>query len=161
MPKSTEVPPPLPPAVFTALVNADGTLVNEDIYVTKEYVASRLDAPDFTLVDVRTDTEFTGAETIDASRPGHIPGAISFPYTDCYNSDKTVLNFNDLKQLFESKGITATKEVVAYSTVGKRSSFFYFLSRLMGYTNITNYDGSIKEWSGSDPVLYPMVTGPL
>jgi 3-mercaptopyruvate sulfurtransferase SseA len=43
--------------------------------------------------------------------------------------------------------------------VGKRSAFFYFLFRLMDYTNVANYDGSIVEWGSSDPVLYPMVTG--
>ena len=154
MPVTTVVPPPLPPAVFTALVN-------DAIYVTKEYVASRLNALDFTLVDVRTDLEYQGLLPNDDPRLGHIPGAISFPYTECYNSDKTVLNFNDLKLLLQSKGITTANEVVAYSTVGKRSAFFYFLFRLMDYTNVANYDGSILEWGSSDPVLYPMVTGPL
>lgn len=153
MPVETIVPAPLPPAVFTALVN-------DAIYVTKEYVASRMDAPGFTLVDVRTDDEYQGLLPNSDPRPGHIPGAISFPYTECYNPDKTVLNFTDLKLLLESKGIITATEVVAYSTVGKRSAFFYFLSRLMGNTNVTNYDGSIVEWGSSDPVLYPMETGP-
>jgi len=152
MPVELAAPAPTP-VVFTAVVN-------NEIYVEKEYVASRLNAAGFALVDVRTDGEYQGLQPTSDPRPGHIPGAINFPYTECYNPDRTVLNFKDLKLLLESKGVTTANEVVVYSTVGKRSAFFYFLSRLMGYSNIANYDGSIVDWGASDPTLYPMVTGP-
>lgn len=143
-------------AVFTARIN-------ETVHVvTKEAVASKLPpGPDFILIDVRTDEEYLGTVLNSSDpRPGHIPGAISFPYSKCFNeSDKTVLNFSDLKQLLESYGITQDKEVVAYSTVGHRSGFFYYLCRLMGYPKMFNYVGSIVDWGNADPVDYPMETG--
>jgi len=154
MPIETTTPPPRTPVLFTAQVN-------DSIYVTKEYVASCMSSINTTIVDVRTDQEYQGLLQNSDPRPGHIPGAISFPYTECYNSDKTVLNFKDLKLLLETKGIAIDKEIIAYSTVGKRSAFFYFLFRLMDYTNVANYDGSIVDWGSSDSALYPMVIGPL
>lgn len=148
----TEVPPPLPATTFTALVRAE-------ISVTKEEVNTlRLGADPPLIVDARSTGEYNGSELIEASRPGHIPGAINIPYTSCYNPDKSVLNYTDLKQLLANHGITQNTKVVAYSTVGKRSAFFYFLARLLGYTNVVNYPGSIVEWSNSDPAQYPMET---
>ena len=151
---------PLPAAVFTAELNP--TVKN----VTKEYVADHfLPVPDagFILIDVRTEAEYSGSQpSSDDPLPGHIPNAINFPYNRCFNADKTILNFRDLKTLLGTYGIAVDKEMVAYSTVGHRSGFFYFLCRLMGYTNMSNYTGSIVDWGNAsliDPTAYPMVTG--
>ncbi len=151
-------PATLPPTVFTAEVNP------EVKYVTKEYVAEHfLPTPDagFILIDVRTDEEYQGTQLNSTDpRLGHIPNAISFPYSKCFNSDKTILNFKDLKLLLENQGISVDKEMVAYSTIGHRSGFFYFLCRLMGYSNVSNYNGSIVDWGKAEPIGdYPMKTG--
>lgn len=147
----TAVPsPPVPPPVFTAEI--DPTVA----VATKESVAEHfLPAPaaGFILIDVRTEEEY---------QSGHIPGAINFPYDKCFNEDKTVLNFKDLKSLLAAHGITLDKQMVVYSTVGHRSGFFYFLCRLMGYTSVTNYIGSIVDWGKANstaPVAYPMTIG--
>ena len=150
-------PATLPATVFTPVVNP------EVKYVTKEYIAEHfLPTPDmgFILIDVRTDQEYQGTQ-LDSSDPrlGHIPNAISFPYSKCFNSDKTILNFKDLKLLLENQGISVDKEMVAYSTIGHRSGFFYYLCRLMGYSNISNYNGSIVDWGNANEILYPMNTG--
>jgi thiosulfate/3-mercaptopyruvate sulfurtransferase len=153
--QGTTVVPTITPTVFTAQTNPAVKRVD------KEYVASHLSPdPNYILIDVRTDEEYQGTQADSTDpRPGHIPGAISFPYAKCFNVDKTVLNFKDLKLLLEAHGITSGKELVAYSTVGHRSGFFYFLCRLMGYENISNYVGSIVDWGKADPTLYPMKLG--
>jgi thiosulfate/3-mercaptopyruvate sulfurtransferase len=52
-----------------------------------------------------------------------------------------------LKQLYEGKGITGAKEVIAYCRIGERSSHTWFvLKYLLGYANVKNYDGSWTEW---------------
>jgi len=38
-------------------------------------------------------------------------------------------------------------EVTSYCTVGIRSGFVYFILRLMGYKECSNYDGSISQWA--------------
>lgn len=158
MPITTEVSTPLSPAIFTAQPNPTV------LVVTKETLASQLPpGTNFIVLDVRTDAEYQGTQPNSTDpRLGHIPGALNFPYSQCFNPDKSVLNFNDLKRLLETYGVTQDKVVVAYSTVGHRSGFFYYLCRLMGYTHVSNYVGSIVDWGNAglvDPVMYPMETG--
>ena len=105
------------------------------------------------LVDVRSVDEFTGkiiappgmSET--AQRAGHIPHAANIPWAQAANEDGTFRSFDDLKKLYESKGITGSDEVIAYCRIGERSSHTWFVLRyLLGYQNVRNYDGSWTEW---------------
>ncbi|ACN14392.1 SseA [Desulforapulum autotrophicum HRM2] len=138
-----------PVSVFTAQVN---TGITSD----KEYIAARMDNSDFAIVDTREDEEFTGWQRYGEARGGHITGAVQIPYPWYFSKDKTVLPYENLKNLFESRGITQDKEVTAYCTIGIRSGFAYFLFRLLGYDRASNYDGSIRDWSESDPAAFPM-----
>jgi thiosulfate/3-mercaptopyruvate sulfurtransferase len=54
---------------------------------------------------------------------------------------------DELKKLYESKGITQDKEIIAYCRIGERSSHTWFvLKYLLGYPDVKNYDGSWTEW---------------
>ncbi len=114
---------------------------------TKEHIADRLNAKNFAVIDTRTDEEFMGWQLYGEARGGHVPGAVQIPYAWYFNSDKTVLDYKDLKTMFTSRGIAKNKEVTAYCTLGIRSGFAYFLLRLMGYPQASNYDASIVEWA--------------
>jgi thiosulfate/3-mercaptopyruvate sulfurtransferase len=107
------------------------------------------------MVDVRSPKEFTGEilappeyPTEHAQRGGHIPGAKNIPWSQAVNdNDGTFKSADELKKLYESKGITPDKEVIAYCRIGERSSHSWFvLKYLLGYPNVTNYDGSWTEW---------------
>jgi len=105
------------------------------------------------LVDVRSPAEFSGEiiappglpET--AQRCGHIPGAQNIPWGQAANEDGTFKSADELKALYEGKGITPEKDVVAYCRIGERSSHTWFvLKELLGYPKVRNYDGSWTEW---------------
>jgi len=105
------------------------------------------------LVDVRSVDEFTGkviappgmSET--AQRGGHIPGAANIPWAQAAADDGTFKSFDDLKKLYEGKGVNGKEEVVAYCRIGERSSHTWFvLKYLLGYDKVKNYDGSWTEW---------------
>ncbi len=105
------------------------------------------------LVDVRSVDEFTGriiappgmSET--AQRAGHVPGAANIPWAQASNEDGTFKSFDDLKNLYDAKGITGSDEVIAYCRIGERSSHTWFvLKYLLGYERVRNYDGSWTEW---------------
>jgi thiosulfate/3-mercaptopyruvate sulfurtransferase len=107
------------------------------------------------MVDVRSPKEFTGEilappeyPTEHAQRGGHIPGANNIPWSHAVNdNDGTFKSVDELKKLYESKGITSEKEVIAYCRIGERSSHTWFvLKYLLGYPNVKNYDGSWTEW---------------
>jgi thiosulfate/3-mercaptopyruvate sulfurtransferase len=107
------------------------------------------------LVDVRSPKEYTGEllhmenyPQEGATRGGHIPGAVSIPWSQAVREgDSTFKTAEELKQLYESKGITPDKEIIAYCRIGERSSLTWFvLKYLLGYPKVKNYDGSWTEW---------------
>src|SRR5438445_4536500 len=78
---------------------------------------------------------------------GHIPGAKNIPWAQAVNEDGTFMAPEELKALYEPKGVTPDKEVIAYCRIGERSSHTWFvLKYLLGYPDVRNYDGSWTEW---------------
>ena len=106
------------------------------------------------LVDVRSVDEFTGkiiappGMTETAQRAGHIPGAANIPWSQAANEDGTFKPADQLKALYEGKGVTdGNQQTIAYCRIGERSSHTWFvLKYLLGYNNVKNYDGSWTEW---------------
>lgn len=107
------------------------------------------------LVDVRSPKEYTGEllhmpnyPQEGATRGGHIPGAVSIPWSTAVNeADSTFKSAEELRALFEGKGIKPDGEVIAYCRIGERSSLTWFvLKYLLGYPQVKNYDGSWTEW---------------
>jgi thiosulfate/3-mercaptopyruvate sulfurtransferase len=108
----------------------------------------------FALVDVRSPAEYSGELLAPANLPqegaqrgGHIPGAANIPWSMAVREDGTFKPADELRSLYQSKGITLEKEVIAYCRIGERSSHTWFvLHYLLGYPHVRNYDGSWTEW---------------
>ncbi|MBA3277931.1 MAG: sulfurtransferase, partial [Geodermatophilaceae bacterium] len=106
------------------------------------------------LVDVRSPDEFAGRLVAPAhlpqegaQRPGHIPGAISVPWSKAANEDGTFKSDEDLTTLYADAGIDGDKDTIAYCRIGERSSHTWFVLReLLGHKNVKNYDGSWTEY---------------
>jgi thiosulfate/3-mercaptopyruvate sulfurtransferase len=107
------------------------------------------------LVDVRSPKEYTGEllhmpnyPQEGATRGGHIPGAVSIPWAQAVNeADSTFKSADELRALYEGKGVKPNGQVIAYCRIGERSSLTWFvLKYLLGYPNVKNYDGSWTEW---------------
>jgi thiosulfate/3-mercaptopyruvate sulfurtransferase len=107
------------------------------------------------LVDVRSPKEYSGEllhmpnyPQEGAMRGGHIPGAVSIPWSMAVNeADSTFKSPEQLKTLYEGQDIKPDKEIIAYCRIGERSSLTWFvLKYLLGYPNVKNYDGSWTEW---------------
>ena len=78
---------------------------------------------------------------------GHIPGAASIPWAQTAREDGTFKSREELAALYEGKGITADKDIIAYCRIGERSSHSWFvLHELLGYQRVRNYDGSWTEY---------------
>jgi thiosulfate/3-mercaptopyruvate sulfurtransferase len=107
------------------------------------------------MVDVRSPKEYTGEllhmpnyPQEGATRGGHIPGAVSIPWSQAVNeADGTFKPFAELVSLYQGKGVKPDGEIIAYCRIGERSSLTWFvLKYLLGYQNVRNYDGSWTEW---------------
>jgi thiosulfate/3-mercaptopyruvate sulfurtransferase len=127
---------------------------DDNIRVFMNYVKETLGKNDKALVDVRSPKEFTGEilappeyPTEHAQRGGHIPGAANIPWSQAVNDDGTFKSVDELKKLYDAKGIIPDKEIITYCRIGERSSHTWFvLKYLLGYPNVKNYDGSWTEW---------------
>ena len=120
----------------------------------RDEVKAHLKNGNGSLVDVRSPAEYTGEKLHmpeypqeGALRGGHIPGAKSIPWAQAVKEDGTFKSAEDLKALYEGKGIKPEQDVIAYCRIGERSSHTWFvLTQLLGYPNVRNYDGSWTEW---------------
>ncbi len=141
-----------PAKVTPASYHVSGT--DDSIRARKEEVAAVVEGrKPGQLVDVRSVDEFTGkiiappGMTETAQRAGHIPRAANIPWAQASNEDGTFKSYEELKKLYESKGITGKDEVIAYCRIGERSSHTWFvLKYLLGFSQVSNYDGSWTEW---------------
>jgi thiosulfate/3-mercaptopyruvate sulfurtransferase len=119
----------------------------------REQVSKIVQSGGASLVDVRSPDEFTGKviappglnET--AQRGGHIPGAKNIPWAMAANEDGTFKSPEELRAIYEGKGVSPQQDTIAYCRIGERSSLtWYVLKYLLGYPNVKNYDGSWTEW---------------
>jgi len=106
------------------------------------------------IVDVRSPQEYTCEitsppeyPTEHAQRPGHIPGAQNIPWPQVLNNDGTFKSAEKLFDIYRTKTILPSSEVITYCRIGERSSHSWFvLKYLLGYPDVKNYDGSWTEW---------------
>ena len=128
-------------------------------------VMRKLRDPNVVLVDVRSPEEYRGEITAppeypteQAQRGGHIPGAVNIPWKNAVNEDGTFKSVEELKRLYESRGVTPDKEVIVYCRIGERASHTWFvLKEILGYPRVRVYDGSWSEWGNM--VGAPIKTG--
>ena len=152
-PVTTDVPDIQPGSYTPGQRNPELRAFREDVLKHLENVKAGTGA----LVDVRSPGEFKGEVTHMADYPqegvlrgGHIPGAQSIPWAQAANPDGTFKSADELRALYEPKGVTPDKEVIAYCRIAERSSHSWFvLKYLLGYENVKNYDGSWTEWGNS------------
>ncbi len=119
-----------------------------------DYIYTRLENPSVVIWDTRTPEEFAGVK-VRADRGGHIPGAVTFNWTNLQtevNGVKVLKNREEIVALLQSHGLTSEKEIVAHCQTGIRSSYATLVLLGLGYDKVKNYDGSWIEWA-NNPTL--------
>ncbi|MCY6355773.1 sulfurtransferase [Clostridium sp. ZS2-4] len=127
--------------------------VDESKLATIEDVKAAINDPNTIILDTRSIEEFTGKTLLKgAYRKGRIPSSVWLEYKEAINigdgKDTTFKSVEELKKIYESKGITPDKTIIVYCQSAVRSAHTTFvLTQLLGYENVKNYDGSWIEWS--------------
>jgi thiosulfate/3-mercaptopyruvate sulfurtransferase len=115
------------------------------------------------LVSIRSWAEYIG-ETSGYSYiepKGRIAGAVwghagsdAYHMEDFRNIDNTMRNYHDIEVMWKEWGITSDKKASFFCGTGWRASETFFDAYLMGWDNISVYDGGWFEWSmdESNPV---------
>lgn len=100
------------------------------------------------IIDARTPEEYAGTAETEL-RKGHIPGAVNINYETVMDSKGMLKSNADLKTLFESKGVTADKTVIAYCETSVRAGIVYMVLKGLGFSKVKVYDGAYLEWQAT------------
>lgn len=139
------------PAPAQGRLSARPTL---DRVVDAAFVRTIADRKHTRLIDARAAKFYDGLEEA-SGRKGHIPGAISIPFTDIAD-DELMIRPEALKARFQEAGIEPGDTIVAYCHVGQQATAVVFAARLLGY-EARLYDGSMDDWSRHED--WPVVAG--
>ena len=118
-----------------------------------------LESNDAELVSVRSWPEFIGEVSgyNYIEKKGRIPGAVfgncgsdAYHMENYRNPDHTTREFQEIEALWYKAGLTPEKHLAFYCGTGWRGSEAFFNAWLMGWPNVSVFDGGWFEWS-SDP----------
>lgn len=126
------------------------------------FISRRLGDPYYQILDVRSHEEYLGQalnEGLDGTplKAGHIPGAVNINYEDNWTDkeSKKIKSYAELAELY--RGLDPNIAVITYCHSARRSSFTYFILRLMGFRDIMLYDNSWYSW-GRPEAFFPVET---
>jgi thiosulfate/3-mercaptopyruvate sulfurtransferase len=119
--------------------------INNNI-VSGDWVNQNLTNKSYCIIDARPKPFYDGIT--GTPRPGHIPGALSLPNTDLY--DSKTFHFADAEKLsafFKALNIDHSIKPVFYCNSGNLASIDYVASVIAGFSPAI-FDGSMEEWGG-------------
>ena len=112
---------------------------------TRDELVARLRDDSLTILDVRTEEEFSGKHGYPCDpRQGHIPGARHVHVQDLFAAPGRPRPAEEIREL-----VGDAQEIVAYCHSGSRSALATLALRSAGY-EARNYAGSWHEWSRHD-----------
>ncbi|MFW5736006.1 MAG: sulfurtransferase [Halanaerobium sp.] len=134
--------------------NYEAEDLNQELLATKEDVLAAIEDDSIIIQDTRAEAEYTGEKLLSgAARKGRIPSSIWLEWEDSLNNDNDYVfkTADELQEMYTDKGITDDKEIITYCQSAVRSSHALFtLTQLLGYDEVSNYDGSWVEWSNDE-----------
>lgn len=135
--KAPPTPPPLRAAPDMALL------------ATRFDVHRAIDDKASVIVDVRRESEYRGTEK-RARRAGTIPGAVHVFWREHLDAKGAFRSPEEIRALYESKGITPDKTVIPVCHGGYRSASTFIALKSLGYPSVRNYVGAWGEWGNRD-----------
>lgn len=127
-----------------------------EYFIDMAEAAAMLRSETSELVSIRSWNEIIGEVSgyNYIEKKGRIPGAVFGNCgTDAYhmenyrNVDHTTREYHEIEQNWQEYGITPDKHLAFYCGTGWRGSEAFINAFLMGYPNISVYDGGWMEWS--------------
>jgi len=128
----------------------------EDRFITADDLEAAI-ADGAVLVDARSAERFRGEPNPIDPRFGHVPGAVSRPWTDNVGPDGRLLPVEDLRHALEELGVGPGTAVLASCGSGVTGCHDLLAARLVGVEGGRLYAGSWSEWA-LDPDR-PVATG--
>ncbi|MCS5422508.1 MULTISPECIES: rhodanese-like domain-containing protein [Psychrilyobacter] len=111
--------------------------------VDMNYVTKRLNS-NAVIIDVRSEEIYNGKTPGRGIKGGHILSAINVPL----DSFMAIEDDSIKLELLKSKGLTPKTEIITYCNTGRKSQVLAEELARLGYSDVNNYKGSMKEWGG-------------
>ncbi|MBL8701174.1 MAG: sulfurtransferase [Alphaproteobacteria bacterium] len=129
-----------------------------EFHAVLEDVKAALDDPSVCLLNALAREQFLGTGGAHYGRPGRIPRSVNLPVRSLFDpATKRFHPIERLQALVAETGADKAPRILTYCGGGIAASGTFFVLSLLGYENVSMYDGSLLEWS-QDPAL-PMITG--
>lgn len=140
LPVTSEVVKPEPES-FRAVLNPSLVKMFEDIQ-------RNMKTKEFQLVDSRSEGRYKGTEPEpgEVIFPGHIPGSLNLPFTSFLTEEGFEKSPDEMKQLFQEKGIDLSKPLTITCRRGVTACQLALASFILGKEDTAVYDGSWYEW---------------
>lgn len=128
---------------------------NPGVFIDFEEALGLLSDPEGALVSIRSRPENVGLTSgyNYIRETGDIAGAVwGNNGTDAYhmenyrNIDNTMRDFNEIAAIWKGAGVTPDKKVSFYCGTGWRASETFFYAHVMGWPEVSVYDGGWFEW---------------
>lgn len=121
------------------------------LVATADDVVRAINRQGFKIIDARTTAEIEGRDLRGIKRGGFIESSVPVYWEDLLDPQtKTFKSADELKKIFDERGVLPAEQVIAYCQVGMRASVDLFALHLLGYTRLRNYYGAWEEWGNSD-----------
>ncbi len=124
--------------------------VHPEYVLSTDQLKEYLQQPNFVLASIRRWDEFIGKISgYNYIEPkGEIKGAVwGHHKSDLHDQEGKMRNYNQIVTMWNEWGITPDKKVAFYCGTGWRASEAWFYAYLMGWEDISLYDGGWFEWS--------------
>ncbi len=145
----SDAPPPVDPTKAPPTPPPFRGTQNLDLLATRFDVERAIDDPEYVIVDVRRESEYRGTEK-RARRVGTIPGAVHLFWREHLDANGAFRKPDEIRALYESKGVTPDKIVIPLCHGGYRSASTFIALKSLGYPRVRNYVSAWGEWGNRD-----------
>jgi len=121
---------------------------NKSILSDMEKIVISIKNKDAIILDARTKERFLGKveEPRKNLRKGNINCSINLFFEDLLIDSKTFKSKNQILQIFKTKEIDFSKNIIVSCGSGITAAILFFSLKLVGVKNVSLYDGSWSEW---------------
>ena len=123
---------------------------NESLIIDMAAVQASIDDNSSVVLDTRSADEYAGRD-VRANRGGHIPSSIHVEWVQNVDGEGKFLPASDLKTLYASANINSDLDIYTLCQTAVRATHSWFvLTDLLGYEDVSVYDGSWTEWGNDE-----------